>query len=177
MPRILVVEDNRAIADLVGLYLRHDGHQVATSANGLDALALFESDPAACDLIVLDLMLPGLDGRGLCRRIRDQSNIPILMLTALDDDRDKLHGFDLGADDYLTKPFNPKELAARVRAILRRAAAPSTATRRVSSQDRQYCAGSEPAYAERRRDRRRVARQGIRPARRVRRARGHRPEP
>ena len=105
MPRILVVEDNRAIADLVGLYLRHDGHQVATSANGLDALALFESDPAACDLIVLDLMLPGLDGRGLCRRIRDQSNIPILMLTALDDDRDKLHGFDIGADDYLTKPL------------------------------------------------------------------------
>ncbi len=128
MPRILVVEDNRAIADLVGLYLRHDGHQVTAIANGLDALARFESDPAAFDLIVLDLMLPGLDGRGLCRRVRDHSDVPILMLTALDDDRDKLHGFDLGADDYLTKPFNPKEFVARVRAILRRAATRSSAT-------------------------------------------------
>ena len=123
MPRILVVEDNRAIADLVGLYLRHDGHVVTAVASGLDALALFESDPAELDLVVLDLMLPGLDGRGVCRRIRDISAIPILMLTALDDDRDKLHGFDLGADDYLTKPFNPNELVARVRAILRRATA------------------------------------------------------
>lgn len=123
MPRILVVEDNRAIADLVGLYLRHDGHDVTAVASGLDALALFESDPAEFDLVVLDLMLPGLDGRGVCRRIRDRSNIPILMLTALDDDRDKLHGFDLGADDYLTKPFNPNELVARVRAILRRSIA------------------------------------------------------
>lgn len=121
MPRILVVEDNRAIADLIALYLRHDGHAVSTVASGLDALALFESDPAGLDLVVLDLMLPGLDGRGVCRRIRDTSAIPILMLTALDDDRDKLHGFDLGADDYLTKPFNPNELVARVRAILRRA--------------------------------------------------------
>jgi DNA-binding response OmpR family regulator len=121
MAHILVVEDNRAIADLIGLYLRRDGHEITAIASGLDAFTRFASDQAAFDLIVLDLMLPGLDGRGLCRRIRDMSTIPILMLTALDDDRDKLHGFDLGADDYLTKPFNPNELVARVRAILRRA--------------------------------------------------------
>src|SRR5262249_15600944 len=79
----------------------------------------------AVDLVVLDLMLPGLDGRGLCRRLRAVSDIPVIMLTALDDDRDKIEGLELGADDYLTKPFNPQELVARVRAILRRATRPA----------------------------------------------------
>ncbi len=133
MPRILIVEDDRSIADLVALYLRHDGHDPTIIPNGIDALSHIEANPSAVDLIVLDLMLPGLDGRGLCRRIRDTSQIPILMLTALDDDRDKIAGLDLGADDYLTKPFNPNELVVRVRAILRRAAPPIESPRTTSS--------------------------------------------
>jgi DNA-binding response OmpR family regulator len=125
MARVLVVEDDPAIAELVRLYLTHDGHAVELIADGAAALLHVEAN-AAIDLIVLDLMLPGLDGRGLCRRIRaaeasvGRPSLPIIMLTALDDDRDKLEGFDLGADDYLTKPFNPAELVARCRAVLRR---------------------------------------------------------
>jgi DNA-binding response OmpR family regulator len=127
MPHILVVEDDRSIAELVQLYLRREGHDVQIVDNGATALRQFEADPSAVDLIVLDLMLPGLDGRGVCRRLRAVSDVPVIMLTALDDDRDKIEGLDLGADDYLTKPFNPQELVARVRAILRRAARPSPA--------------------------------------------------
>jgi DNA-binding response OmpR family regulator len=121
MAHILVVEDDPAIADLVALYLRHDGHEVERSAHGGEALRRLEAAPDAFDLVVLDLMLPGLDGRGLCRRLRQVSQVPVIMLTALDDDRDKIEGLELGADDYLTKPFNPNELVARVHAILRRA--------------------------------------------------------
>ena len=120
-----MVEDDRAIADLVALYLRKDGHEVELISNGAEALRRIERDTAAVDLIVLDLMLPGLDGRGVARRVRAIADTPIVMLTALDDDRDKLEGLDLGADDYVTKPFNPAELTARVRAILRRAARPA----------------------------------------------------
>ena len=122
MPRSLVVEDDPAIAALVTLYLHNDGHEITTVNDGVAALATFEADSISFDLIVLDLMLPGLDGRGVCRRIRDSSTVPIIMLTALDDDRDKIGGFDLGADDYRTKPFNPNELVARARAVLRRSA-------------------------------------------------------
>lgn len=124
MARVLVVEDDPAIGDLAALYLRRDGHEIELVDRGPTALARFEATTDAIDLIVLDLMLPGLDGRGLCRRIRQTSAVPIIMLTALDDDRDKIEGLELGADDYLTKPFNPEELVARVRAILRRAARP-----------------------------------------------------
>jgi two-component system alkaline phosphatase synthesis response regulator PhoP/two-component system response regulator MtrA len=124
MARILVVEDDPSIADLVRLYLRREGHEVEIVDNGATALRRFEATAQETDLVVLDLMLPGLDGRGVCRRIRDASAVPIVMLTALDDDRDKIEGLDLGADDYVTKPFNPQELVARVRAILRRATAP-----------------------------------------------------
>jgi DNA-binding response OmpR family regulator len=120
MTRILVVEDDPAIADLVGLYLRHDGHEVERLDHGVEALHRLQAAPDAFGLVVLDLMLPGLDGRGLCRRLREVSQVPVIMLTALDDDRDKIEGLELGADDYLTKPFNPNELVARVRAILRR---------------------------------------------------------
>jgi DNA-binding response OmpR family regulator len=129
MSRILVVEDDRPIAELVQLYLRRDGHEVEIEEDGAVALRRFEAAPTTLDLVVLDLMLPGLDGRGVCRRIRAASDLPVIMLTALDDDRDKIAGLELGADDYLTKPFNPNELVARVRAVLRRAAraAPSTA--------------------------------------------------
>lgn len=125
MSRILVVEDDLAIAELIRLYLRREGHEVETTPNGASALQTVSANPNHFALIVLDLMLPGLDGRGVCRRIREISSIPIIMLTALDDDRDKIAGFDLGADDYLTKPFNPEELVVRVRALLRRATPPT----------------------------------------------------
>ena len=127
MSRILIVEDDPPIADLVALYLRHEGHEIDVVADGLVALRRLETAPDMVDLVVLDLMLPGLDGRGLCRRLRDASTVPVIMLTALDDDRDKIEGLELGADDYLTKPFNPRELVARVRAVLRRAAHPTPA--------------------------------------------------
>ena len=131
MAHILVVEDDPAIAELVRLYLARDGHAVELVANGARALRHVETAAPDLDLIVLDLMLPGLDGRGLCRRIRAATgpaahpDIPIIMLTALDDPRDKIEGLDLGADDYLTKPFDPDELLARVRALLRRAHRPA----------------------------------------------------
>lgn len=120
MAEILVVEDDPAIADLITLYLQREGHAVQQSGNGLDALSMLSVDPVPFDLVVLDLMLPGLDGRGVIRRLREHSQTPVIMLTALDDARDILGGFGLGADDYLTKPFNPAELVARCRSILRR---------------------------------------------------------
>jgi DNA-binding response OmpR family regulator len=122
MAHILIVEDDPAIADLVRLYLCREGHDVEVIGHGVTALHHIEAHHEEIDAIVLDLMLPGLDGRGICRRIRQRSDVPIIMLTALDDDRDKIEGLDLGADDYLTKPFNPLELVARVRAVLRRRA-------------------------------------------------------
>jgi DNA-binding response OmpR family regulator len=115
---ILVVEDEQAIASFVAAYLRKDGFNVQMTASGREALTLVHS--AAPSLVVLDLMLPDLDGMEVCRRIRETSTMPVLMLTARDDDLDKIAGLEVGADDYLTKPFNPRELVARVRAILRR---------------------------------------------------------
>jgi DNA-binding response OmpR family regulator len=122
MAHVIVVEDDRSIADLIALYLRKDGHEVEVFGDGVVAWREFDSSRSDFDIIVLDLMLPGLDGRGVARRVRMLSDTPIVMLTALDDDRDKLEGLGLGADDYVTKPFNPEELVARVRAILRRVA-------------------------------------------------------
>ena len=115
---ILVVEDEQAIASFVAAYLRKDGFAVRMTASGREALTLVATESPA--LVVLDLMLPDLDGLEVCRRIRETNTLPILMLTARDDDLDKIAGLDVGADDYLTKPFNPRELVARVRAILRR---------------------------------------------------------
>jgi DNA-binding response OmpR family regulator len=117
---ILVVEDEQAIASFVAAYLRKDGFTVRMTASGREALTLVHSEDPA--LVVLDLMLPDLDGMEVCRRIRETSTMPVLMLTARDDDLDKIAGLEAGADDYLTKPFNPRELVARVRAILRRSA-------------------------------------------------------
>ncbi len=116
---ILVVDDDPHIIELAALYLEQEGFRVIRAGDGRTALdkALREA-PA---LIVLDLMLPELDGWEVCRRVRANSDLPILMLTARDDDIDKIVGLELGADDYLTKPFNPRELVARVKAILRRA--------------------------------------------------------
>jgi len=115
---ILVVDDEANIRDLARMYLEKDGYRVKTVTNGTDALAAIKQDLPT--LMVLDLMLPGIDGWEVCRQVRADSNLPILMLTARDDDIDKIVGLEMGADDYLTKPFNPRELVARVRAILRR---------------------------------------------------------
>ena len=115
---ILVVEDESHIVELVRLYLEKEGFRVAEAADGEQALAEFRRlNPS---LIVLDIMLPGLDGWEVCRRIRGSSDVPIIMLTARDDEVDKVVGLELGADDYLTKPFSPRELVARVKAVLRR---------------------------------------------------------
>ncbi len=118
---ILVVDDERNIVQLARIYLEKEGFQVESAATGREALAKVQSTRP--DLIVLDLMLPELDGWEVCRRLRKDSNLPIIMVTARDDDVDKIVGLELGADDYLTKPFNPRELIARVKALLRRAAA------------------------------------------------------
>src|SRR4030065_115340 len=116
--RVLVVDDDLKTVELVKLYLNRDGYKVLAAYDGVEALRLArESRP---DLIVLDLMLPGMDGLEVCRTLRDESDVPIIMLTARTTDEDKLTGLGLGADDYVTKPFSPRELAARVRAILRR---------------------------------------------------------
>jgi DNA-binding response OmpR family regulator len=116
--KVLVVDDDAKTVELVKLYLNRDGYRVLTAYDGLEALRLArESHP---NLIVLDLMLPGMDGLEICRTLRDESDVPIIMLTAMATDQDRLKGLDLGADDYVTKPFSPKELAARVRTVLRR---------------------------------------------------------
>jgi len=116
--RVLVVDDDVKTVELVKLYLNRDGYRVFTAYDGVEALRLArEGRP---DLIVLDLMLPGIDGLQVCRSLRQESDVPIIMLTAKTTDQDKLTGLGLGADDYVTKPFSPRELAARVRAVLRR---------------------------------------------------------
>jgi two-component system alkaline phosphatase synthesis response regulator PhoP len=119
-PNVLVVEDEASIASFVSLYLKNAGYTVRTAASGSEALAQVAAQEPS--LIVLDLMLPDIDGIEVCRRIRKASDVPILMLTARDEDVDKIIGLEVGADDYLTKPFNPRELVARVKSILRRAA-------------------------------------------------------
>lgn len=116
--KILVVDDEQNIRDLAGIYLEKEGFSVDFAASGRDALDRFaQATPA---LVVLDVMMPGIDGFEVCREIRKQSDVPILMLTARNDDIDKIVGLELGADDYMTKPFNPREMVARVKAILRR---------------------------------------------------------
>jgi len=115
---ILVVDDHASIVDLARLYLEREGYRVESASDGARGLEKARSLKPA--LMILDLMLPEVDGYEVCRRVRQESDLPILMLTARDDDVDKIVGLELGADDYLTKPFNPRELVARVRAILRR---------------------------------------------------------
>ena len=116
---ILLVDDERNIIDLARMYLEQEGFKVEVAYDGQVALDKIKSLQPA--LVVLDLMLPVVDGWEVCRRVRSASDVPIIMLTARDDDVDKIVGLELGADDYLTKPFNPRELVARVKAILRRA--------------------------------------------------------
>jgi DNA-binding response OmpR family regulator len=117
---VLVVEDESSIASFVALYLKNAGYTVKTAATGGEALKQIGADQPS--LIVLDLNLPDIDGIEVCRRIRKSADIPIIMLTARDEDVDKIIGLEVGADDYLTKPFNPRELVARVKSVLRRAA-------------------------------------------------------
>lgn len=116
--RILVVDDEPNIVELVTMYLEQEGYRVDAAFDGAQALDKIQTQEPA--LVVLDLMLPEIDGFDVCRRVRADSDVPIIMLTARDDDVDKIVGLELGADDYLTKPFNPRELVARVKAILRR---------------------------------------------------------
>ena len=117
---VLILEDDSHTVEVVQLYLRQDGHNVLAAADGITGLSLARG--AQPDLIVLDLMLPGMDGLEICRTLRQESDVPIVMLTARADEEDRLAGLDIGADDYVTKPFSPRELAARIRAVLRRTA-------------------------------------------------------
>jgi DNA-binding response OmpR family regulator len=116
--RIVIVDDDPTVADVVGRYLMRDGHTVERAQDGYEALRKVAERPP--DLVVLDLMLPGMDGLEVCRRLRERWPIPVVMLTALGDETDRLVGFETGADDYVTKPFSPRELALRVRSVLRR---------------------------------------------------------
>jgi two-component system response regulator MtrA len=121
---IVVVEDDVNIADLIDLYLRRDGHRVVQASDGATGLSAVDRERP--NLVILDIGLPGpMDGFEVCRRLRAKSTVPVMMLTARDDEIDRVLGFELGADDYVTKPFSPRELAARVKAILRRATAPT----------------------------------------------------
>lgn len=115
---ILVVDDESNIVELNRMYLENAGYRVITARTGAEALARIENDHP--DLVVLDLMLPGTDGWTVCREVRRKSQVPIIMLTARTEDIDRILGLELGADDYVTKPYNPRELVARVRAVLRR---------------------------------------------------------
>ncbi|MGA2158181.1 MAG: response regulator transcription factor [Dehalococcoidia bacterium] len=116
--KILVVDDDPKTVELVKLYLERDGYSVVVAYDGLSALRVFREEQP--HLVILDLMLPGIDGVEICRMLRAESEVPIIMLTARTQDRDKMVGLDTGADDYVTKPFSPGELAARVRALFRR---------------------------------------------------------
>jgi DNA-binding response OmpR family regulator len=116
--KILVVDDEPNIREVVSLYLRRDGHSVSTAADGEEALRLYrQSQP---DLVVLDLMLPKVSGIEVCRRIQSDRRVPVIMLTAKGEEEDRIVGLGIGADDYVVKPFSPRELAARVEAVLRR---------------------------------------------------------
>jgi two-component system response regulator RegX3 len=120
--RVLVVEDEESYSDALAYVLRKEGFDVAVSGNGTSALEEFEQNGA--DIVLLDLMLPGLPGTEVCRRIRASSNVPVIMVSAKDDEVDKIVGLELGADDYVTKPYSPRELLARIRAVLRRGGEP-----------------------------------------------------
>jgi two-component system response regulator RegX3 len=122
MTRVLVVEDEESFSDALSYMLRREGYEVEVAANGHEALQTF--DRGGADLVLLDLMLPGLSGTEVCRELRSRSHVPIIMVTARDSEVDKVVGLELGADDYVTKPFSSRELVARIRAVLRRGAEP-----------------------------------------------------
>jgi len=123
--RVLVVEDEESYSEALSYMLRKEGFEVAIAENGTDALKEFDRNGA--DIVLLDLMLPGIPGTEVCRQIRATSSVPVIMVSAKDDEVDKVVGLELGADDYVTKPYSPRELVARIRAVLRRGAEPELA--------------------------------------------------
>jgi DNA-binding response OmpR family regulator len=127
MTKVLVVDDEPTVREVVAGYLRRDGHEVAEAADGNVALELLDADPP--DLVVLDMMLPGVNGLDILRRIRSNGDVPVIMLTARAEESDRVAGLELGADDYVVKPFSPRELAARVNGVLRRTNARAGAAR------------------------------------------------
>ncbi len=126
MANILIVEDEKTMQDIITDYIQKGGHTCYSADDGIDALVLLKSNPM--DLMILDVMMPHLDGFSVCRMAREMSNMPIIMLTAKSAEDDKLKGYDYGADDYMTKPFSPKVLLAKVNALLRRSSAASAET-------------------------------------------------
>jgi len=133
MSTVLVVDDEPIVRDVVVRYLEHDGFETLVAGDGDSARALIEEHEPA--LVVLDVMLPGTDGLSLCRWIRERSNMPVILLTARGEEADRIVGLELGADDYVTKPFSPRELSARVRAVLRRSDPTAPARETVSFGD------------------------------------------
>ena len=131
MTRVLVVEDEESYSDALTYMLRKEGFEVSVANTGPDALAEF--DRAGADIVLLDLMLPGLPGTEVCRQIRLTSSVPVIMVSAKDDEVDKVVGLELGADDYVTKPYSPRELVARIRAVLRRGQEPDLAPATLES--------------------------------------------
>ncbi|SCE07981.1 two-component system, OmpR family, response regulator RegX3 [Streptomyces sp. di50b] len=125
MTRVLVVEDEESFSDALSYMLRKEGFEVAVATTGPDGLDEFDRNGA--DLVLLDLMLPGLPGTEVCRQLRNRSNVPVIMVTAKDSEIDKVVGLEIGADDYVTKPFSSRELVARIRAVLRRRGEPEEA--------------------------------------------------
>lgn len=128
-PRVLVVDDDATVSDVVSRYLEREGFQVEAVGDGRLALDRAIADPP--DLLVLDLMLPGLDGLEVCRRVRAVAPVPIIMLTARGDEDHKVAGLEMGADDYVAKPFSPRELTARIKSVLRRSAGPAPQSGRL----------------------------------------------
>lgn len=121
MAKILIVEDEKNMQEIIAEYMQRGGHTCFTADDGMDALLTLKSNPM--DLMILDIMMPHLDGFSVCKMAREMSNLPIIMLTAKSNEDDKLKGYDLGADDYMTKPFSPKVLLAKANALLRRSSA------------------------------------------------------
>src|SRR6266849_6396193 len=133
MSTILVVDDEPVVRDVVIRYLRRDGHQTREAATGDEARQILEAESP--ELVVLDVMLPGTDGLDLCRWIRSRSELPVIMLTARGEEADRIVGLELGADDYVTKPFSPRELAARMRSVLRRSSRTASPGERLTFGD------------------------------------------
>ena len=143
MSTVLVVDDEPVVRDVVVRYLEHEGFETLIAADGDSARALIEEREPT--LVVLDVMLPGIDGLSLCRWIRERSSLPVILLTARGEEADRIVGLDLGADDYVTKPFSPRELTARVRAVLRRGTTPQPERETLAFGDVELDASSRQA--------------------------------
>ena len=146
MTTVLIVDDEPIVRDVVARYLEREGYDTLEAGDGEAARALIESD--APNLVVLDVMLPGTDGLALCRWIRTTSDLPVIMLTARGEEADRIVGLELGADDYVTKPFSPRELAVRVRTVLRRAGQKPTSVERLVFDDLELDAGTREVERE-----------------------------